>query len=68
MVSSRYLMGKDGRTAWQRWKGKRFKRDVPEFGERVMYFKSGTKKGQPYHVRGSLFGSNGQIRGINNRN
>ena len=31
--------GDDGRTAWERVKGRRFNREVPEFGERVMYLK-----------------------------
>ena len=31
--------GDDGRTAWERVKGRRFNRDVPEFGERIMYLK-----------------------------
>ena len=28
--------GDDGRTAWERVKGPRLNRDVPEFGERIM--------------------------------
>ena len=31
--------GDDGRTAWERVKGRRFNREIPEFGERVMYLK-----------------------------
>ena len=31
--------GDDGRTAWERVKGRKLNRDVPEFGERVMYLK-----------------------------
>jgi len=31
--------GDDGRTAWERVKGRRFNRGVPGFGERVMYLK-----------------------------
>ena len=35
----RYNIGKDGRTAHERWKGKKFKREVAEFGECVWYLK-----------------------------
>ena len=31
--------GDDGRTAWERVKGRRFNREAPEFGERIMYLK-----------------------------
>ena len=31
--------GEDGRSAWERVKGRRFNREIPEFGERVMYLK-----------------------------
>ena len=34
---NRYIVGVDGKTAYRRWKGKDFKRDVAEFGEAVMY-------------------------------
>ena len=34
---NRYHVGSDGRTSYQRWKGKQFKRVVPEFGEQVLY-------------------------------
>ena len=37
---TRYHVGKDGRTAYERWKGRKFKRDVAEFGECVWYFKA----------------------------
>ena len=31
--------GEDGRSAWERVKGKCFNREVPEFGEKVLYLK-----------------------------
>ena len=31
--------GQDGRSAWERVKGRRFNRELPGFGERVMYLK-----------------------------
>ena len=31
--------GDDGRTAWERVKGRRFNREAPEFGKRIMYLK-----------------------------
>ena len=33
------LRGEDGRSAWERVKGRTFNREIPEFGERVMYLK-----------------------------
>ena len=35
----RYNVGKDGRTAHERWKGKKFKREVAEFGDCVWFLK-----------------------------
>ena len=40
---NRYHVHADGRTNYQRWKGKPFRRDIAEFGEAVMYLKAGTK-------------------------
>ena len=40
---TRYSVGKDGRTPYQRWKGKRFKKEVAEFGECVWYLRPRTK-------------------------
>ena len=40
---NRYQMGKDGKTAYRRWKGKEFKREVAEIGETVLYLKAGTQ-------------------------
>ena len=37
---SRYRKDAHGITAYRRWKGKEFKRDVAEFGENVWYLKS----------------------------
>ena len=39
MSCSRYLVGKDGRTAYERRKGRRFKKTLPEMGECVKYLK-----------------------------
>ena len=36
-------MGKDGETAYERWKGNKFKRGVAEFGECVDYLKQRSK-------------------------
>ena len=36
-------MSSDGKTSHERWKGKKFRRTLAEFGERVMYLKSGSK-------------------------
>ena len=40
---NRYHVSSDGKTAYRRWKGKDFKRDIAEFGESVMYLKPGTE-------------------------
>ena len=40
---NRYQMGEDGKTAYRRWKGKDFKREVAEIGEIVLYLKAGTQ-------------------------
>ena len=39
----RMLVGKDGRTAYERIKGKKFKGELIEFGEVIWYMKPGTK-------------------------
>ena len=36
-VVSRYQVGRDGHTAYERWKGKRFRGEAVEFGELVHY-------------------------------
>ena len=38
---NRYAIGQDGRTAYHRLKGKRFNREVVEFGEEVWYMHPG---------------------------
>ena len=48
---NRYHLGMDGKIAYQRWKGKPFRRDVAEFGECVMYLKSGTKGRDKFEYR-----------------
>ena len=37
-----FRRGEDGRTAWERRKGRAFKRDIHEFGEQVLYPKPGS--------------------------
>ena len=41
-VITRYQVGSDGKTAWGSDKGRKFKRDVAEFGECVWYLKLGS--------------------------
>ena len=40
---NRYRVGKDGRTAYRRVKGKEFRKPIAEFGESVMYLKPNSK-------------------------
>ena len=40
---NRYQVGTDGKTAYRRWKGKDFKREVAEIGETILYLKAGTQ-------------------------
>ena len=40
---NRYQVGTDGKTAYRRWKGKDFKREVAEIGESILYLKAGTQ-------------------------
>merc|ERR1712079_307512 len=40
---TRYSVGKDGRTPYQRWKGKKFRKEVTEIGECVWYLRLRTK-------------------------
>ena len=35
-------VGEDGRTAYERRRGKQFRREVPDFGESIWYLKPGT--------------------------
>ena len=39
---NRFHIGSDGKTAYQRWKGKPLKREIAEFGESVLYLKAGS--------------------------
>ena len=48
---NRYHVAPDGKTNYERWKGKRFKREVAEFGETVMYLKPGTKGKDKFNSR-----------------
>ena len=43
---TRYQVGKDGRTAYERWKGKQHKKELAEFGECV-HFKHSTAAKKP---------------------
>ena len=40
---NRYQVRTDGKTAYRRWKGKDFKREVAEIGESILYLKAGTQ-------------------------
>ena len=40
---NRFQIGADGNTAHERWKMKKHKREIPEFGEKVLYEIPGTK-------------------------
>ena len=42
-IITRYKIGEDGKTAYQRWKGRRYARAIAEFGECVIYCKLGSK-------------------------
>ena len=35
-------IGEDGKTAYERRRGKRFKREIPEFAESIWYLKPGS--------------------------
>ena len=48
---NRYHVGTDGKTAYRRWKGKDFKREVAEIGEQVMYLKAGTQGKDKFNAR-----------------
>ena len=48
---NRYSVGADGKTPYRRWKGKEFKRDVAEFGEAVLFLKSGSKGADKHDCR-----------------
>ena len=40
-IRSRFHIDESGRSPYEKWKGKSFKKELVEFGERVMYYKSG---------------------------
>ena len=55
--------GEDGRSAWERVKGKCFNREVPEFGEKVLYLKPeslGVNKLDSRWEPGRFFGIRGE--------
>ena len=62
---NRYHVGSDGRTSYQRWKGKQFKRVVPEFGEKVLYLKLGSLK-EPKRDKGESRWAEGHFLGVRN--
>ena len=41
-IPAKIRQGQDGKTSYERWKGRKFVRDVVEFGERVSYLVQGT--------------------------
>ena len=52
-VINRYRVGEDGKTNWERIKGKKFKREVPEFEECVWFVRPGSHKdsGNKFEVK-----------------
>ena len=48
---NRYHVGLDGKTNYQRWKGKRFAREVAEFGEQVLYLRAGSRGIDKFNTR-----------------
>ncbi len=48
---NRYQIGKDGRTAHERLRGRKFRRDVAEFGEGVLYIKAESVGKDKYNSR-----------------
>ena len=48
---NRRRIGKDGRTAYRRWKGRSFNKKVAEFGENIWYLKLGTAGKDKFHKR-----------------
>ena len=62
---NRYRVGTDGKTAYQRRKGKAFKRVVPEFCEKVFYLRLGSLK-EPKRDKGDTRWCEGHFLGIRN--
>ena len=62
---NRYHVGSDGKTAYQRWKGKAFKKTVPELGENVVYLRSDSLK-EIKRDKGRTRWSEGHFLGIRN--
>ena len=48
---NRFQVGRDGKTPYERWKCKRFKTPMAEFGERVLYLKPKSKGKDKYESR-----------------
>ena len=48
---NRFHVGQDGKTAYRRWKGKNFHRDMAEFGESIMYLKAGSLGHDKFNCR-----------------
>ena len=42
-IINRFNVGQDGKTPYERWKQKKFKGELVEFGEKIMYLKMGSK-------------------------
>ena len=48
---NRYQVGEDGKTAHERLRGRRFRRDVTEFGESVLYIRAESIGKDKYNSR-----------------
>ena len=53
-IRNRFKVKSDGKTAYERWKGKKFRADIVEFGERVMYLKPGSRGKNKLECRWSI--------------
>ena len=49
---NRYYVYKDGRTAYENWKGRQFNGKHREFGESVLYLRPGSRGKDKFEVRG----------------
>ena len=53
-IRNRFAVKHDGRTAYERWKGKSIRKEVVEFGEQVMYLNQAAEVRISCHVGGQL--------------
>ena len=53
-VMNRFMVKSDGKTGYERWKGKKFRGVCAEFGEKVMYLKSGSLHKDKFFQDGRL--------------